>query len=125
MVERCSEVPLRATKLTSAKMAERYFDASLPAVVLLVALSSGESNPSSTIRAMSLGNVEQVTDLDSTPNILMRRGTLTAKAPSVAELCSVSQHTPTDHENGVEELTSQSKVQAKSLLYLYLLDLLR
>jgi hypothetical protein len=92
---------------------------------LLVALSSGESNPSSTIRAMSLGNVVQVTDLDSTPNILMRRGTLTAKAPSDADLCGVSQYVLPNHENGVVELTSRSKVQARSLRYLYLLNLLR
>lgn len=77
--------PRRATKLTSENMADRNFDASRPAV-LLVGFNSADSNPSSTILATLCGYAEDLTDLESTLNILIRKGVLTGSCPSAEAL---------------------------------------
>lgn len=118
-VERLVAEPRRATKFTREKMADRNFEASLPAVVRVVMFNSGDSSPSSTILAISVGYAVQVTDLVKIPMILIRSGILTGSAPSGVVLKCVSFLSALKFET----LTSRNKVEAKPLQASNLRDL--
>ena len=77
-------------KLTREKIADLNFDASLPAV-LFVGFNSADNKPSSTIFAILCGCVEDLTDLESTPRILILRGVFTGNWPVGVDLTSLVQ----------------------------------